>query len=418
MLKKQPNVVNLKRGDSDSFPLNKAIRRNSYGRKTSVPGFSSPNQSPRSDQSPKSKTISYPLSIFVDRTVRIKGPNILRVEEGDVITLVNLPTEDSTMIHVRHGKEEGLIPICALNLNKYTYNIYLDTVELLIQYPKLLIGLLDDSDNSDIVLQIVPILIARRLIPDALNIVFKSELIEKQNHITEMFRSKSAATIMVSTIFNNPQNLTLQKFRTDFVNFAISQINENDCSIPSTILEKCIDYLSKEPVPDELIVVLKSLNNAINSQTVVINISIIGSLFFLRFICPALVQPQEFCGIKDVNGNIQKSLITITKALQLVSNQTAEDEGLIKLYKPTSDFLMKIVSMPMPILILTSDSSLILEAVTVYSYIYFFAEKYSIDIKPIIDRLGLPPQTLPNLEEDVPMWNTINDIKNYLNEIT
>jgi len=104
MLKKQPNVVNLKRSDSDSFPLNKAIRRNSYGRKTSVPGFISPNQSP--NQSPRHSTkISYPLTIFVDRTVRIKGPNILRVEEGDVITLVNLPNEDSTMIHVRHGNK-------------------------------------------------------------------------------------------------------------------------------------------------------------------------------------------------------------------------------------------------------------------------------------------------------------------------
>lgn len=414
MLKKRPTF--FKRSDSDVV---KPTKSNSFGRKTSVPSSSEPKTYILPIEV---KELSYPLTMFINRSVAMKGANILQVREGDVVTFLNSINSKSQMVNVQKGNEKGNIPSGALCLNKHVWNIYLDTVEILIQHPDLLLTLLENTDFPDIVLQLVPTLIARRQLEFALSIFFQSELLEKKAQ-NELFRLKTPAVTVVTTIFNNPQNLPLQKFRTDFVNFVISLIHKYGSNL-TIIVENSINYLVNFPIdsiPPELCAVLKSLNGVITDyQKKTLNISVLlGSMFFLRFICPALSQPHEFCNIQNINGSTKSSLIAVTKVLQLISNQTVDnsDTNLIKLYDPVSQFLMKLASKGTPTT-LSIENSLIVEAATLYYAVYHCAEKYHNDpaLKQIVEKLGVPK--IPVFEQEVPMYSKIVEIKNYIESLT
>lgn len=77
-------------------------------------------------------------------------------------------------------------------------------------------------------------------------------------------------------------------------------------------------------MPEELVVLLKALSAASKAAKMH---NVQAQIFFLRYICPALVQPGLLGGLEVVPEDMARSLMMVAKALQLIANKTDPKEG-------------------------------------------------------------------------------------------
>lgn len=87
-----------------------------------------------------------------------------------------------------------------------------------------------------------------------------------------------------------------------------------------------LKYLQKavNKMPEELVVLLKSLAEASKAANMP---NVQGQIFFLRYICPALVQPGTLGGLEVITDDMSRSFLTLAKALQLIANKCDPKEG-------------------------------------------------------------------------------------------
>ena len=115
----------------------------------------------------------------------------------------------------------------------------------------------------------------------------------------------------------------MEDFRNEFVAFAFGSILRRvgwNAKLLAKVCADCLKHLLKmvPRMPEELVVTLKALGectNAVQMETVQ------PQIFFLRFICPGLVQPTTLGGLEVVPEEMAKSMLTLAKALQLIANR-------------------------------------------------------------------------------------------------
>jgi hypothetical protein len=116
---------------------------------------------------------------------------------------------------------------------------------------------------------------------------------------------------------------TVEEFRHDFVAFAFGSILRRVGWTPKLLAKVCADclkhLLKQVPrMPEELVLVLKALAESADAAQVA---SVQPQIFFLRFICPGLVQPTTLGGLETVPDDMARSLLALAKALQLIANR-------------------------------------------------------------------------------------------------
>jgi hypothetical protein len=85
-------------------------------------------------------------------------------------------------------------------------------------------------------------------------------------------------------------------------------------------------YLQKNvsKMPEELVMLLKALAKASDVAGMP---NVQSQIFFLRYICPALVQPQRLGGLDVVPEEMARTLMALAKVLQLVANKSDPKES-------------------------------------------------------------------------------------------
>lgn len=109
-------------------------------------------------------------------------------------------------------------------------------------------------------------------------------------------------------------------------------------------------FKSKENIPTALIVFFSYLKEVSNNKFNGYGLTAVGSIFFLRLLCPGFVSPESYGIVKEKPGpNSYRTLMILTKAFQNVANKQAENkkEPFMKYLaefterniKPTFEFL-------------------------------------------------------------------------------
>jgi hypothetical protein len=116
---------------------------------------------------------------------------------------------------------------------------------------------------------------------------------------------------------------TVEEFRHEFVAFAFGSILRRvgwNAKLLAKVCADCLKHLLKQVprMPEELVVMLKALGESTDAAQTA---SVQPQIFFLRFICPGLVQPTTLGGLDAVPDEMAKSMLTLAKALQLIANR-------------------------------------------------------------------------------------------------
>jgi hypothetical protein len=187
------------------------------------------------------------------------------------------------------------VPRNALNA-EFCWNLYLNAIDFLIEFPTYL----------EILSVEIPIALfmAKHALGNALEALLLLEKKDKENRKleNETFRSSTPAVLLLQKILAREP---LQAFKTAFLDAMSAQVKRYSSwtlQAQAEMLDYCFAFLQQscDALP-ELSVILFSLdrlNNPVFQE----------SVFFLRFICPALVQTNN------------RSLIDLAKTLQLIAN--------------------------------------------------------------------------------------------------
>ena len=261
------------------------------------------------------------ITVKIKVNARIKCKGFLNVLATDSVILLDAPIKSGIVYCQQTGfgneygnSSEALygnIPVSIIQINRHSWNIYLQIVDILMDKLKLLEALLYNiSDESAILCNLVNVLRAKEMLPIIVYSLFELEYNEKteKGMETELFRSSTPSMILLGSLFSSDKVTNFSKM---VVERAIQYVKENPCSnnykALAKVLDKFINFIIEIPsnqIPYEIILslncMLKTHNNPI----------MLGSIFFLRLICPALIK----------QSNLDKSLITLAKCIQLIAN--------------------------------------------------------------------------------------------------
>ncbi|MCE5293416.1 MAG: hypothetical protein LLF94_02225, partial [Chlamydiales bacterium] len=202
---------------------------------------------------------------------------------------------------------------------------------------------------------------------------------------------------------------------------------KSDLTAITVTIEKSFDYLysqlTENKIPHEFSIVLKALKEAHDPSNQDISLAALkGSILFLRYLCPALSQPKEKCGIKKIKNVPVVS--DFAKALLLVVNQTVikEEEknhqfydiriALEKLHQPIAALLSKIASNPQPET--PPPGQCIKEAASMYGLIVRSGRTFedNTELQETLNLLekhwGKAPQHEFEFDDEVPMLDEIS----------
>jgi hypothetical protein len=209
-------------------------------------------------------------------------------------------------------------------------------------------------------------------VPQALQSFFEEELrvAVSRGMAHTVFREATGAVLLTRSILCRPG--TLQKFRLNFIHAVLLSIAASyevgDPLCLGTILADCIDYFAlypKKSIPKEVTLILNKLKVAAETTEWKSPIPVLlGSLFILRFIVPALAQPDQdwVAKVLPTKTTLQlkdfvRALKEVGVCLQLISNQQEPSEEhlfyglhqrLHDLQEPTGEFLMRFAEIPEP----------------------------------------------------------------------
>lgn len=165
----------------------------------------------------------------------------------------------------------------------------------------------------------------RRLLYPAILCLLQLEADEnkKKGVEYETFRTETAAMLFVSAVLGLD---TMQMYKQNFVSectvFVMSKLSWNAKQM-GKVVKEALKMLcdTTDRMPEELIQVLKAFHATAS------NTEFQASVFFLRYLCPGLAQPEVAGGMDKVPDNLKKSLLQLAKALQLVANKVDPAEG-------------------------------------------------------------------------------------------
>lgn len=367
------------------------------------------------------------------QSVRIKGSGYLRVNEGDSVRiyLTERPSR-GVFDNVVCDTERGRLLTNSIDLNIHTCNLYLEAIDLLVKHPNwltsLLTGVFENYPDRDQVL--IKLLRARKLIPAALEGLLDIEFSRAQHKDKNVaLRHESPAMIVILTALKSNSAVT------DYCNTIIhsikasikSRANNHGLStdLLQNIIKTCLENIDEIAIPSELGMILKSIKKIADRYfTESARNSLIGSIFFLRLICPKIISEA----MRDKPDTMMsKNTIILAKALQLISNQVdpgSNDEIIYQSTERLKDFHHPTASM----LSRMADTAITDEVYPVpvieeaASFYGFMLEKLSSDnsndesLIQLKERLGDVYLHAETDELSIPMMDTISKISDYIND--
>ena len=136
-----------------------------------------------------------------------------------------------------------------------------------------------------------------------------------------IFFPDSPAMLLAGSLLSLP---SLSLFKEKFVKFALELVTSSNSWEPSEVVEAIPDFLAfltsiALEAPPVLVVFLQSIASVKNS------LSVKSSVFFLRFVCPALAQPGKVLE-NEISEEACTRLLQFSKAVQLVANKVDPPE--------------------------------------------------------------------------------------------
>ncbi|KAJ6240766.1 ras gtpase-activating protein [Anaeramoeba flamelloides] len=190
----------------------------------------------------------------------------------------------------------------------------------------------------------------------------------------QLFRSDSTATFLMSTFAKKiGKNYLIDTLKKELVHLIKSkqrleidplrlqdgEMLSINVGILKTITIRFLEkiFSSYENCPMELKQICNTIYESVKNKFPEYKEISVAGFFFLRFICPAIIYPESFEILDNVNvGNYRRNLILITKIIQRFANHNelgSRDinlkifSGFLKEHvKPLDDFLMKICTLP------------------------------------------------------------------------
>ncbi|KAG7660703.1 IRA2 [[Candida] subhashii] len=198
---------------------------------------------------------------------------------------------------------------------------------------------------------------------DKLFKVLLCDEISNLNRPTDLFRRNSTLTRL---LFNFTQdygleylNLTIKPIIEEIVNdeiiFEVEKVNTTETTdLFMAYFMKLIDSIvnSVDLLPDSFKFVCAEIHDSICSKFSEPGIVPVGSFIFLRYICPAIISPEQFFKIPVSHPKVKRSLMQLVKVLQNMANGTlpiikwqalaSKNGELIDANKKIFEFLKKV----------------------------------------------------------------------------
>ena len=257
--------------------------------------------------------------------VKLKMRGCLSVSEGDVVTLMEAQNVEPGMIVCRAAGETGKVPRNAVLLDQHCWNVYLEALPLLVRYPAWLERMVEAVPAADM----VQMLAAKGLLREALATLFRREVADKaaRHLVNETFRQESPAMALTSALLALP---AVRACFREAVGVAASRVaaarGELGPRAVADVLEALFAQLAgvAEHAPPELVLLMQTLRR-LDAEAGGGNWQ--ASVFFLRCLCPALVQPVELGGLPAVDYTVAQGLMRVAKAVQVVANRLDPPPG-------------------------------------------------------------------------------------------
>lgn len=256
--------------------------------------------------------------------------------------------------------------------------------------------------------------------------------------LNELFRERTPAVILVSALLELAES-KFPHFRSHLVEFALSHIKVNqqhEVILSTVFLNKLLsefvcqlERIKGSDIPDELILVLRILLKTLLEMNVDRKRipGLLGSMFFLRFVVPALAQPENFVKqfVKQ-DAPSKECLKNLVRNLQHISNQTEPSESefsypiraeMESLHLRVEQFLLRISMVPVPST--EERGSLIVPAAKIFRVLTqidrdVLCHGTRLAIEKLIERLGTVPNIDIKKDDDVPLITQIRAIEQYL----
>lgn len=168
---------------------------------------------------------------------------------------------------------------------------------------------------------------------DQLFTVLLTDEIANLTRSTDLFRRNSTLTRL---LFNFTQDHGLEYLKTELLDIIEEIVNEdiyfevekressNDTALFVTFLGRIVDLIvgSFDVLPNAFKFVCSRIYQSVSTKFEDSALMAVGSFIFLRFICPAIVSPQQYFKIPVENSKTKRSLMQLVKVLQNMANGT------------------------------------------------------------------------------------------------
>ncbi len=306
--------------------------------------------------------------------LRVKG--YLTLDVGDEVVLRDHDSCKGGVALGWCGSEQGKVMLSSLDLNVHLENEYLKACKPLSQNTAALACLF--SSNHVLVEEFVHCFASAGCLFDVLLNLFNAEIREKieRGLETEQFREGSPSVALMSLLFCSRPAI---EFASSFAQFVLIQSEK----LSSMSSEDAISALCKElerrsaALPSQVVLVLAALLSVTSEH-------VVASLFFLRFISPAIVR----------SASENKKAVSLARLLQSSVNSAG--------YPGFGDVVRRLTKPAIQSQTSWTNTSLVLTGYLLYEWMIGsgFFKRAELDLGPI----GL---STVKTEKDVPLANKI-----------
>lgn len=290
------------------------------------------------------------FSYYESKKIKMKGDTVPTINEGELVEVLNKKTSKNRFFARSDQQSFEFHPIF-LELDLHSPNCYLWCVDELVKNPTLLLKILNRpnkrfANEGQNLKDLVDIATARRLLPKLLMAQLQLEFKTKLTG-NICFREDNGSELkLIKTILSHSSSI--KQFNEHFINFLCKALETTpelksadhspDMKLIS-VLKLSFKYFSNlraEDFPPELIMICR----AVKAATMEFKIEnkelskILGALFFLRCICPSIIQSERLKKVFDTTHPFDR--VALSKAFQYISNQTTPEhnEGSNAIFTP------------------------------------------------------------------------------------
>lgn len=239
----------------------------------------------------------------------------------------------------------------AISVANHDKNEYLEVCDFLVNFPEVTATMIPKLAPFHVV-DIALMLQVRGKLYDALLALMQLEYQENKRRgvAAETFRTETSAVLLISAVMSLDNVMDYrQTFISDCVGFVMQRFSWNAKAL-AKVVKSAIKALQETShrMPEELVSVIKALHQVAPEMP-----QFQASLFFLRFLCPGLAQPQEKGGLDKIPDDMKRNLMELAKALQLIANRVDPAEhafsypiraDLQSMYRPVEKLFEKITN--------------------------------------------------------------------------